>query len=371
MVFLLKELLSMGVSLDDVLKEFIEDLEKSNFVIGHNISFDNNIIGCEFLRKKLPNALADISSIDTKDDATDYCKIAGSRGGKFKWPNLTELHVKLFGEDFSEAHNASADVEATARCFLELVRLGIIPFEKAGLTSEEFEKYREINPSPFKLIGLNIEPYTPTDPVLYEEESDPILKEENRVSKSPFSHLHVHSQFSVLQGTADIQDLVNRAVEMGMPAVGLTDHTNMFGAYKFIQTVLNHSINTNSNNKKSLKAVLGCELNICKNHRDKSTKDYGFQIPLLCKNIYGFHNLSKLSSLAYIDGFYYVPRVDKDLIKVYKKGLIVLTGSLYGAIPNLILNVGEPKRKKSLNGGLMFLEMIFMLKLIDIIWMKK
>ena len=124
-----------------------------------------------------------------------------------------------------------------------------------------------------------------------------------------------------------------------MPAVGLTDHTNMFGAYKFLQAVSNHPINDENNI--ALKAVLGCELNVCKDHTDKSTKDYGSQIPFLCKNKNGFYNLSKLSSLGNIDGFYYVPRVDKKLIEQYKEDLIVLTGGLYGTIPNLILNVGE------------------------------
>ena len=74
----------------------------------------------------MSNILADFPAIDTKDDATAYCAIPGGRGGGFKWPSLTELHTKLFGEAFAEAHNASADVEATARCFLELVRLKVI-----------------------------------------------------------------------------------------------------------------------------------------------------------------------------------------------------------------------------------------------------
>ena len=103
-----------GVPIVDVLIEFIGDVKKSKFVVGHNISFDNNIIGSELLRNDMPNLLAEFPSIDTKDDATDYCSIPGGRAGKFKWPNLTELHVKLFGESFAAAHNASADVEATA-----------------------------------------------------------------------------------------------------------------------------------------------------------------------------------------------------------------------------------------------------------------
>ena len=232
-----------GVSLIDVLIEFVKDVEKSKFVIGHNIGFDNNIVGCELLRNEMPNLLEDFPSIDTKDDSTNYCALPGGRAGKFKWPNLTELHIKLFGQDFAEAHNASADVEATARCFLELVRLEVIPFEKVGLTAADFEKYKEINPNPFELIGLNIEPYSKIDSQALEKEV--VIEQDiisDKVSNSPFSHLHVHSQFSILQATADVKGLVDKAAEMGMPAIGLTDHTNMFGAYKFLEEVLNHII---------------------------------------------------------------------------------------------------------------------------------
>ncbi|MDG1348301.1 MAG: DNA polymerase III subunit alpha, partial [Flavobacteriales bacterium] len=339
-----------GMPLAEVLTEFVKDVEKCKFVVGHNVSFDNSIVGCELLRKEMPNLLADFPALDTKDDATNYCAIPASRGGKFKWPSLTELHTKLFGEAFAEAHNASADVEATARCFLELIRLSVIPFAKAGMTADELRNYQEINSTPFELIGLNIEPYSPiattqsADEVIVEDE----IEEVNEISESPFAHLHVHSQFSILQATTDVKALVNKAAEMGMPAVGITDHTNMFGAYKFVDAVLNHSINEGLEKGETpkLKAVLGCELNVCKNHADKSVKDYGAQVPFLCKNKNGFHNLAKLSSLGNVEGFYYVPRVDKELIAAHKQDLIALTGSTYGIIPNLILNVGEAQAEE-------------------------
>ncbi|MFQ3332226.1 MAG: DNA polymerase-3 subunit alpha [Thalassomonas sp.] len=339
-----------GMPLAEVLAEFVKDVKKCKFVIGHNVSFDNSIVGCELLRKDMPNLLADFPALDTKDDATNFCAIPGGRGGKFKWPKLTELHVKLFGEEFAEAHNASADVEATARCFLELIRLEVIPFAKAGMTADELQNYKSVNQNPFELIGLNIEPYSPVDtPELQEEIS--IVAEDSTVeaiSDSPFAHLHLHSQFSILQATIDVKAAVNKAAEMGMPAVGLTDHTNMFGAYKFADAVLNHPINVGLGKGETpkLKAILGCELNVCKNHADKTVKDSGSQIPFLCKNKNGFHNLAKLSSLGNVAGFYYVPRVDKDLITEHKQDLIALTGSTYGAIPNLILNVGEAQAEE-------------------------
>ena len=94
-----KRAIASGELLTTVLKEFIKDVKDSKFIIGHNIEFDKNIIGCELLRNEMPNLLAGVESIDTKDDATDYCSIPGGRGGKYKWPSLTELHDKLFGEN--------------------------------------------------------------------------------------------------------------------------------------------------------------------------------------------------------------------------------------------------------------------------------
>ena len=342
-----------GIPLDEVLTLFTNALKNASYIIGHNISFDNNIIGCEFLRSNMPNILTEKISVDTKEEATEFCQLPGGRGGKYKWPNLSELYVKLFNESFAEAHNASADVEATTRCFLELLRKEIISFEKVGMNDADFQNFIKNNPSTIQLIGLNIQPYEKESiDEMQKNEELPVehidVANQNEDIKSCFSHLHVHSQYSILQATGDIELLVDKAVEFNMPALGITDHANMFGAYKFINTVLNHPINKNyeDGKKLKLKPILGCELNVCSNHLDKSFKDYGAQIPFLAKNKQGYHNLSKLSSLAYIDGFYYVPRVDKELILKYKEGLIVLSGSLYGSVSNLILNVGEEQAEE-------------------------
>ena len=342
-----------GIPLDEVLTLFTNALKNASYIIGHNISFDNNIVGCEFLRSNMPNILTEKNSVDTKEEATEFCQLPGGRGGKYKWPNLSELYVKLFNESFAEAHNASADVEATTRCFLELLRKEIISFEKVGMNDADFQNFIKNNPSKIQLIGLNIQPYEKESiDERQKNEELPVehidVTNQNEDIKSCFSHLHVHSQYSILQATGDIELLVDKAVEFNMPALGLTDHANMFGAYKFINTVLNHPINKNyeDGKKLKLKPILGCELNVCSNHLDKSFKDYGAQIPFLAKNKQGYHNLSKLSSLAYIDGFYYVPRVDKELILKYKEGLIALSGSLYGSVSNLILNVGEEQAEE-------------------------
>ena len=93
---------------------------------------------------------------------------------------------------------------------------------------------------------------------------------------------------------------------------------------------------------------MGCEFNVCENHLDKSVKDNGYQVVLLAKNKKGYHNLAKLASIAYIDGFYYVPRIDKQLVEQYKEDVIVLSGGVNGEIPNKILNVGENQAEEAL-----------------------
>ena len=337
----------IGVSIDKVLKEFVNDVKNSSYIVGHNISFDNNIVGCELLRLNLDNILPSFPSLDTKDLSTDFCKLPG-RGGKYKWPNLSELHIKLFGNSFDEAHNAAADVEATTRCFLELIRLSVIPHDQVGMSDDDFSVFKDNNKEPIKLIGLNIQPYgseSIEDDVSNNKENLENPDKSSKISKDiSFAHLHTHSQFSILQSTNDIIHLVDKAAKDNMSAVAITDHSNMFGAFKLIEAVKNHPINKE---KTSLKAIIGCELNVCKDHTDKKTKkNSGNPVPFLCMNKLGFHNLSKLSSIANILGFYYVPRIDKQLIEKYKEGLIALTGSLYGPIPNLILNVGEQQAEE-------------------------
>jgi DNA polymerase-3 subunit epsilon len=113
-----------GVELDVVLNEFNVLVNQSNFIVAHNISFDEKIIGAEFLRRAVESRFEKTPKICTMKAATDYCKIPGPYG--YKWPKLSELHIKLFGLDFVGAHDAFADIEATERCFWEMKRLGLI-----------------------------------------------------------------------------------------------------------------------------------------------------------------------------------------------------------------------------------------------------
>ncbi len=116
--------LSIGVELDVVMQEFEKLLAVASYVIAHNISFDENILGAEFLRLGKGQALEGKKKICTMLSTTDYCNIDGHYGKK--WPKLSELHYKIFAEDFDDAHNAVMDIKITAKCFWELRRRNIL-----------------------------------------------------------------------------------------------------------------------------------------------------------------------------------------------------------------------------------------------------
>ncbi|MGA9324529.1 MAG: 3'-5' exonuclease, partial [Salegentibacter sp.] len=144
-----------GIPLREVLEKFQAALTRSKFVVGQNVGFDLNIMGAEFHREEMENILQDLPVLDTCTEVTaELCRIPGGRGGKFKLPTLTELHEFLFHEAFGEAHNATADVEATTRCFLELIRKRAYTREELDVPSDYFENFSEANPQTIQLIGL-------------------------------------------------------------------------------------------------------------------------------------------------------------------------------------------------------------------------
>lgn len=113
-----------GKDLLPVLEEFQAAVSRAEYLIAHNLSFDEKIVGAEFLRNKMPDTLPAKIKVCTMQKGTDFCAIPGPYGNK--WPKLTELHFKLFQAGFGEAHNAAADLAATVKCFWELKRLGVI-----------------------------------------------------------------------------------------------------------------------------------------------------------------------------------------------------------------------------------------------------
>ncbi|OFX88367.1 MAG: DNA polymerase III subunit alpha [Bacteroidetes bacterium GWF2_33_16] len=150
----------------------------------------------------------------------------------------------------------------------------------------------------------------------------------------PYSHLHVHTQYSILDGASDVPTLIKKAKEDGMPAVCITDHGNMFGVKHFY----------NEARKQNIKPIIGCEIYIASGSRfEKTGKEdrSGNHLILLAKNKTGYENLSKIVSYAWIEGFYYTPRIDWDLLRKYHEGIIASSACLGGEVPQEIMEKGE------------------------------
>lgn len=115
-----------GLPLSLVLLHFLNALDKASIVIGHNLSYDESIIGAELVRAKIDNPLPQKKLICTMKSSTNYCKIPGGYGGRYKWPKLNELYRKLFNAPLEQTHTALDDIQNTAKCYFELEKLGIV-----------------------------------------------------------------------------------------------------------------------------------------------------------------------------------------------------------------------------------------------------
>jgi DNA polymerase-3 subunit alpha len=360
---------AQGHGLQEVLDKFNVALSKAKFIVGQNVGFDVNIMGCEFYRIGIQSPMSSMPVLDTCTEVTaSLLKLPGGKGGRFKLPTLTELHSYLFKVPFNEAHNATADVEATTRCFLELIRREIFTKEELEVEADYFKEFNENNPKEIELIGLqHINLKQASDEIRKQfqnkeknvETTNVDNKFQHNLAEVNFVHLHNHTQFSVLQSTISVADLVKAAVENKMPAVAMTDHANLMGAFHFVRDILYHNKSAQAKNKQAeengeapsetiVKPILGCEFYVCDDLKDKSRKDNGYQIVFLAKTKKGYHNLAKLSSIAYTEGFYYVPRIDRKVIQQYKEDIIILSGNLYGEIPNKVLNLGENQAEEAL-----------------------
>ncbi len=147
-------------------------------------------------------------------------------------------------------------------------------------------------------------------------------------SETPFVHLHCHTDYSLLDGACEISQLMDLAVEQKMPAIAMTDHGNLFGAVEFY----------NKAKEKGIHPVIGCEVYVSQQgHKTRSENDRYNHLVLLCENQEGYRNLIKLVSTGFLDGFYYKPRIDKDLLAQHSKGLIALSACLRGDINETII----------------------------------
>ena len=156
------------------------------------------------------------------------------------------------------------------------------------------------------------------------------------MSEKNFVHLHNHTEYSLLDGASRISDLIEQTKNLGMPALAITDHGNMYGVIDFYKTAIKHGV----------KPIIGCEVYVAPRSRFERANFDGikyFHLILLAENNTGYQNLVKLVSFAATEGFYYKPRVDKELLKKYHGGLIALSACIEGEIPKAILNNNYPR----------------------------
>jgi DNA polymerase-3 subunit alpha len=332
-----------GESLEFVLNEFIRALNLVNTVSGHNVEFDNSIMGAEYLRKEIQSPLFDKNIVDTKEVSTNYCALPGGRGGKFKWPTLSELHNKLFEVGFDEAHNASADVQATARCFLELIRIGVITSSHLKLDGSVIDEFRSLHKAVIQDIGLEVDSYHENEEIEDKSEDEiPIpIVEDLGLEDAVFTHLHVHTQFSVLDGLSNIPKMVAKAKADGMTACAITDHGAMYGVKSFHLACKANGV----------KPIIGCEVYVARRGlevKESKADGSGWHLVLLVKDEIGYKNLMFLVSHAWTEGYYYKPRIDKKLLSKHSEGLMALTACLGGEIPKKIVEEGETRAEEAL-----------------------
>lgn len=156
-----------------------------------------------------------------------------------------------------------------------------------------------------------------------------------------FTHIHVHTQYSILDGASQIEPLMQKVADDGMKALAITDHGNMYGVLPFSEVA----------RQKGIKPIIGCEVYVAEGsrHEKRGREDRsGHHLVLLAKNRKGYENLSRLVSKGYLEGFYYTPRIDKDLLRLYHEGLIASSACLGGEIPQTIMEKGVEKAEEVL-----------------------
>jgi DNA polymerase-3 subunit alpha len=184
-----------------------------------------------------------------------------------------ELYTHLFNEKFDSAHNASADVEATALCLFKLLKEQKIHPNSLSNHIDIIEKLTDLDLNKIKVADIIHIDLFEESKLLKESVKSDIKQESVPINETSqefkFGHLHSYTQFSILQSTSKISDLLKYSIEHSHDAMAITDKSNLMGAFHFIKTLKNYNENLKEG-QKYIKPIVGCELNVCENHLDKS-----------------------------------------------------------------------------------------------------
>lgn len=306
-----------GIPLRVALEKFANAIKNNKYLIAHNITFDENVVGCEFLREGMRNCIPDIQHIDTMKLTTEFMAIPATKGRSgFKYPTQTELHQRLFGKAFEDAHDALADVTALGKIFFELQRIGVLGFkeQESEINQESLEEFAQQS------------------------------IEENRDSKSiPLAPLGLHTFHSILEGAGSVDEYIKIAQSLGHTSMAITDNATLSGTFEFF----------NKCKSKGIKPVFGIEILLNDNigkFEDKSLEGDNFKMKIFIKDEQGYVNLNHLLYLANTDGYYKKEgRITTEWLLKYKEGLLVSTSGLDGKLASMVLRGKETDAENYLN----------------------
>jgi len=307
-----------GIPLREALEKFAEAVRNNKYLIAHNIDFDRNVTGCEYLREGMHNCLPDINQIDTMKLTTEFVAIPATRGRSgFKFPSQTELHQKLFDRGFDDAHDALADVTALSRIFFKLQEIGVLGFKEGGESGEEL-----IN----SLSGIVEE-----------------TVESSGDGSIPMVPLGLHTFHSILEGAGSVDDYIKLAKEYGHPAIAVTDNFTLSGVFELYQKCI----------AQDMKPIFGMEILLNDNigmFEDKSLEGDSHKVKILIKNEEGYKNLNKIVYMSNTEGYYKKQaRITTKWLLENKGGLIVSTSGLDSKLASMVLRGKDKEAEGYLN----------------------
>lgn len=305
-----------GVPIRQALEKFAEVVKNNKHLIAHNITFDENVVGCEFLREEMYNCVSDINHIDTMKLTTDFVAIPNKRGRSgFKFPSQTELYKKLFNKGFEDAHDALADVTALAKCFFELQRIGVLGFKENDGEEDLMESLSKTSED----------------------------KSEEEVGVVKITPLGLHTFHSILDGAGSIDEYIKLAKEYGHSSMAITDNSTLSGTFEFF----------NKCKSKGIKPVFGVEMLLNDNigkFEEKELEGDNYKIKVLIKNGQGYKNLNHLIYLANTEGYFKKEaRITTEWLLKYKEGLIVSTSGLDSKLANMVLKGKDVEAENYVN----------------------